>query len=95
MDGDWRPVYARANLIIASLASEPELPHTISTGPLIGANSPVLPALGFLASLLVFMGLDYQAKLYAGIWFSRTSTGKQIDIIISFYISNHCPPSMI
>ena len=30
---------------------------------------PVLPALGFLASLLVFMGLDYQAKLYAGIWF--------------------------
>ena len=30
---------------------------------------PVMPALAFLASLLVFMGLDYQAKLYAGIWF--------------------------
>ena len=30
---------------------------------------PVLPALGFLASLVVFIGLDYQAKLYAGIWF--------------------------
>lgn len=30
---------------------------------------PVLPALGFLASLFVFIGLDYQAKLYAGIWF--------------------------
>jgi APA family basic amino acid/polyamine antiporter len=30
---------------------------------------PVLPALGFIASLLVFLGLDYQAKLYAGIWF--------------------------
>lgn len=30
---------------------------------------PVLPALGFLASLFVFLGLDYQAKLYAGIWF--------------------------
>ena len=30
---------------------------------------PVLPALGFLASLMVFLGLDYQAKLYAGIWF--------------------------
>lgn len=30
---------------------------------------PVLPALGFLASLMVFMGLDFQAKLYAGIWF--------------------------
>ena len=29
---------------------------------------PVLPALGFLASLMVFLGLDYQAKLYAGIW---------------------------
>ena len=30
---------------------------------------PVLPALGFLASLMVFLVLDYQAKLYAGIWF--------------------------
>ena len=30
---------------------------------------PVMPALGFLAALFVFMGLDYQAKLYAGIWF--------------------------
>mgnify|MGYP000985513579 FL=1 len=30
---------------------------------------PVLPALSFLASLMVFLGLDYQAKLYAGIWF--------------------------
>ena len=30
---------------------------------------PVLPALGFLAALVVFLGLDYQAKLYAGIWF--------------------------
>lgn len=30
---------------------------------------PVLPALAFLASLFVFVGLDYQAKLYAGIWF--------------------------
>ena len=30
---------------------------------------PVLPALGFVASLMVFLGLDYQAKLYAGIWF--------------------------
>ena len=30
---------------------------------------PVLPALGFLASLMVFLELDYQAKLYAGIWF--------------------------
>ena len=30
---------------------------------------PVLPALGFLASLFVFIGLDYDAKLYAGIWF--------------------------
>ena len=27
---------------------------------------PVLPALGFLASLMVFLGLDYQAKLYPG-----------------------------
>lgn len=30
---------------------------------------PVLPAFGFIASLMVFLGLDYQAKLYAGIWF--------------------------
>ena len=30
---------------------------------------PVLPALGFIASLMVFLGLDYQAKLYAGVWF--------------------------
>lgn len=30
---------------------------------------PVLPFLGFAASLLVFIGLDYQAKLYAGAWF--------------------------
>src|SRR5699024_1086961 len=32
---------------------------------------PVRPALGFLASLMVFLGLDDQAKLYAGIWFVR------------------------
>lgn len=30
---------------------------------------PILPACGFLAALIVFLGLDYQAKLYAGIWF--------------------------
>lgn len=30
---------------------------------------PVLPALGFLASLVVFLGLDTQAKTYAGAWF--------------------------
>lgn len=30
---------------------------------------PVLPFLAFLASLIVFLGLDSQAKLYAGIWF--------------------------
>ncbi len=30
---------------------------------------PVLPLLAFLASLTVFLGLDKQAKLYAGIWF--------------------------
>lgn len=30
---------------------------------------PVLPALGFLASLFVFLGLDNDAKIYAGIWF--------------------------
>lgn len=30
---------------------------------------PVLPALAFLAALIVFLGLDMQAKLYAGVWF--------------------------
>lgn len=30
---------------------------------------PVLPLLAFLASFIVFLGLDTQAKLYAGIWF--------------------------
>ena len=30
---------------------------------------PVLPALGFLASLVVFLGLDTQAKTYAVAWF--------------------------
>ena len=30
---------------------------------------PVLPALGFLGSLAIFLGLDIQAKMYAGIWF--------------------------
>ena len=30
---------------------------------------PVMPFLAFVASLLVFWGLDIQAKLYAGIWF--------------------------
>lgn len=30
---------------------------------------PVLPILAFVAALFVFLGLDYQAKLYAGIWF--------------------------
>lgn len=30
---------------------------------------PVLPALAFLGALLVFLGLDIQAKAYAGIWF--------------------------
>lgn len=30
---------------------------------------PVMPALGFIAALFVFMGLDIQAKLYAGAWF--------------------------
>lgn len=30
---------------------------------------PVLPALGFIASFLVFMALDNQAKIYAGLWF--------------------------
>ena len=28
-----------------------------------------MPALGFIAALFVFMGLDIQAKLYAGAWF--------------------------
>ncbi|GEO59231.1 APC family permease [Companilactobacillus bobalius] len=31
---------------------------------------PILPALGFLGSLIVFWGLDIQAKLYAGGWFA-------------------------
>ncbi|MDO4903716.1 MAG: amino acid permease [Limosilactobacillus sp.] len=30
---------------------------------------PVMPALGFLASLTVFWGLDADAKTYAGLWF--------------------------
>lgn len=30
---------------------------------------PVLPFLAFLAALIVFLGLDLQAKLYAGVWF--------------------------
>lgn len=30
---------------------------------------PLMPALGFLASLLVFLGLSDDAKLYAGFWF--------------------------
>lgn len=30
---------------------------------------PVMPALGFIASLLVFWGLDSEAKLYALVWF--------------------------
>ena len=30
---------------------------------------PVLPALAFLGALIVFMGLDIQAKLYSGAWF--------------------------
>ncbi|GAA6112853.1 MAG: amino acid permease [Apilactobacillus sp.] len=30
---------------------------------------PVMPALGFVASLLVFWGLDSEAKLYALVWF--------------------------
>lgn len=30
---------------------------------------PVLPFLAFLAALVVFLGLDYQAKTYAGLWF--------------------------
>jgi len=31
---------------------------------------PVLPALGFLGALVIFWGLDIQAKMYAGIWFA-------------------------
>lgn len=30
---------------------------------------PVLPALAFVGALVVFMGLDVQAKVYSGIWF--------------------------
>lgn len=30
---------------------------------------PVMPALAFLGSLVVFLGLDIQAKVYSGIWF--------------------------
>lgn len=30
---------------------------------------PVMPALAFLGSLVVFLGLDVQAKLYSGVWF--------------------------
>ena len=30
---------------------------------------PVMPFLGFLASLMVFLGLSNDAKTYAGIWF--------------------------
>lgn len=30
---------------------------------------PILPVLAFLASLIVFLGLDKQAKIYAGAWF--------------------------
>lgn len=30
---------------------------------------PVLPAVAFLGSLVVFLGLDIQAKLYSGVWF--------------------------
>lgn len=30
---------------------------------------PIMPFLAFLASFIVFLGLDHQAKLYAGIWF--------------------------
>lgn len=30
---------------------------------------PVLPALAFLGALVVFLGLDIQAKLYSGVWF--------------------------
>ncbi|MFD1485086.1 APC family permease [Lacticaseibacillus baoqingensis] len=30
---------------------------------------PVMPALAFLGALIVFLGLDIQAKLYSGVWF--------------------------
>ncbi|WP_461214211.1 APC family permease [Lacticaseibacillus sp. GG6-2] len=30
---------------------------------------PVMPALAFIGALIVFMGLDIQAKLYSGAWF--------------------------
>ena len=30
---------------------------------------PIMPALGFLASLAVFWGLDNDAKIYALVWF--------------------------
>ena len=30
---------------------------------------PVMPALAFIGALIVFLGLDMQAKLYSGIWF--------------------------
>ncbi len=30
---------------------------------------PVMPALAFLGALIVFFGLDIQAKMYSGIWF--------------------------
>ncbi len=30
---------------------------------------PVMPALAFIGALIVFMGLDIQAKLYSGVWF--------------------------
>ena len=30
---------------------------------------PFLPAAGFIGALIVFIGLDYQAKIYSGIWF--------------------------
>ena len=44
---------------------------------------PVMPALGFLGALFVFWGLDYEAKLYAGIWFA-------IGLVIYFsYGMNH------
>ena len=43
---------------------------------------PVLPALGFIGSLIIFWGLDIQAKLYAGIWFA-------IGLIIYFVYGMH------
>ncbi|KRL41902.1 APC family permease [Lacticaseibacillus manihotivorans] len=30
---------------------------------------PVMPALAFIGALIVFLGLDIQAKLYSGVWF--------------------------